>query len=256
MPLALRGRRPPRKRVRWFDSTERLRAGRWESVIYDGPKVAKQGRPCAVTQSGVSRRGRSRRRPPDFPAGAAVKRASATESRHLSASFHRRITAVHPAVNRVGAGSTPAGGAAQRRRVPVEQRLSSPVSQSGNEGSIPSRDTRSVPRAEAAGLPRIANVGSISPTPAAQLARIRARCSTAEHFPDEEEVDGSTPSARTDEPPFHGWDAALRTLTARVRVLPAVPHESRSGTNLASKTGYAGFDTLATCRCRDRVTRA
>jgi hypothetical protein len=31
-------------------------------------------------------------------------------------------------------------------------------------------------------------------------------------------------------PPFHGWDAALRTLTARVRVLPAVPTDgSRSG---------------------------
>ena len=180
-------------------------------------------------------------------------RASATESRHLSASFHRRITAVHPAVNRVGAGSTPAGGAAQTR--PCRTAVSSPVSQSGSEGSIPSRDTRSVPRAGAAGLPRLLRVGE-SPTPAAQLARIRARCSTAEHFPDEEEVDGSTPSARTDEPPFHGWDAALRTLTARVRVLPAVPHESRSGTNLASKTGYAGFDTLATCRCRDGVTRA
>ncbi len=48
------------------------------------------------------------------------KRASATESRHSPASFHRRIMEVLPAVNRDGAGSIPAGGAAQH--VPVEQR--------------------------------------------------------------------------------------------------------------------------------------
>src|SRR6185503_5404147 len=32
---------------------------------------------------------------------------------------------------------------------------------------------------------------------------------------------------RAREPPFRGWDAALRTLTARVQVLPAVPHDTR-----------------------------
>ena len=55
-------------------------------------------------------------------------------------------------------------------------------------------------------------------------------------------------------PPFHGWDAALRTLTARVQVLPAVPHQLcrqhglRSGTSLVSKTGRAGFDPSAACQ--------
>ena len=53
-------------------------------------------------------------------------------------------------------------------------------------------------------------------------------------------------------PPFHGWNAVLRTLTAKVQVLPAVPpttHGLRSGTSLVSKTGRAGFDPSAACEC-------
>ena len=80
----------------------------------------------------------------------------------------------------------------------------------------------------------------------------RACSSAVERFPDEEEKDGSIPSTRTAAmPPFHGWGAALRTLTARVQVLPAVPHRTyglRSGTSLVSKTGRAGFDPSAACQ--------
>ena len=54
------------------------------------------------------------------------------------------------------------------------------------------------------------------------------------------------PRART--PPFHGWDAAVRTLTARVRVPPAVRVMGRGpGTSLVSKTERVGFDSPATC---------
>jgi hypothetical protein len=42
----------------------------------------------------------------------------------------------------------------------------------------------------------------------------------------------------------------LRTLTARVQVLPAVLHGLRSGTSLVSKTGRAGFDPSATCHTK------
>lgn len=54
--------------------------------------------------------------------------------------FHRRITAVRPAVNREGGGSNPPGGAASHS-VPVEQRPSSLVPQTRSGGSNPPRDT-------------------------------------------------------------------------------------------------------------------
>lgn len=201
------------------------------------------------------------RRPPARPAGAAVS-CESTDSRPTTRPpfFHRRIMVLRPAVNREDGGSIPPGGAetcikrpcrtAAKFAGPSNQKrgFESPQGYQCHSGEPERLGYRQPAIAKAqlhnsfAGFIRSAGRsnwviaydesgsnpdGRREPaTPGAHLARnLLCACGSAvERFPDEEEEDGSIPSTRTDEmPPFHGWDAALRTLTARVRVLPAVP---------------------------------
>ena len=83
------------------------------SRLPNGPKVAGHGRPCAGQQARRLPERPIARRPPALPAGAAVEREleSRPTTRPPFYFFHRRITAVRPAVNREGGGSNPPGGA-------------------------------------------------------------------------------------------------------------------------------------------------
>jgi hypothetical protein len=222
-----------------------------------------------ATRVGVSRRGRSRADHRTRSGRGDCRAQAQTESRHSPASFHRRIKAVRPAVNRV----------VQVRFLPVEpRRRSHRVTSLSNSGkfagfSIRKRGFESLqgyqrgcrsplrgpellgyraytawadnplPSGDSSPAPaRVARRPGASPTRKRMMVRLRPRVPTDEHH----------------EPPFRGWDAALRTLPARVRVLPVVPRwprranaRTRPGIRLRRPAGVAAC--LSNRRSRVRV---
>jgi hypothetical protein len=141
----------------------------------------------------------------------AIPRPSSTTRSPVSLFAGRSVWVTPGSGARAPAGSNPARPGAPLVRIffdrfPRAEATGLSLKTNGPHGLWQARacNSRGTPRPQF--LARAARRSSASPTRKSRLVRFHPRARTHARMP-----------------PFHGWDAALRTLTARVQVLPAVP---------------------------------